>query len=538
MPRDTEERQPLISRPIIRWIPSRVVICVMMFSACWTNYMCRLQMPILAVPMIKAGAVNETGGACVEDSRLRRAISFLDPGAQLEDYILSERLRAEEEAALTNIRFPRQDGGGAKEVDAKPSGSRLRLVSGEPFDWKPEVRGQLIAAYSYGNVPGNFLGGMMAVRWGPKHAILWTSVAAAVVSLVSPFLAQMHWVVLMLSRVVVGLAGGVTFPACHSLVAQWAPPDEKSRFVWSLLGGTFGTILTYPMVAMIADNLMWESGWYIPALLMMVWIAFWAVLTYDSPAEHPGISEEEKQYILQAQAGTVRTKKPSLKETPIKAILTSVPFLSLVCCHFGNLFLLFFYQNAMMLYLTKALGFQLTKGGIAASLPWACRMLLGFFFSWAGDVLKRKQIVSVTVLRKAATVFSHFIPGLFLILVGYVGCRFLLANVFLVLALGFNGAAAISNLSNNQDLSPNFAGFIYGLMNAVGCMSGMIISPMVEEIAGKYGNPIEKWQILFWIGAGVCICCMVIFIVGGSGNIQSWNEIREDEDEAERGRRN
>lgn len=82
---------------------------------------------------------------------------------------------------------------------------------------------------------------------------------------------------------------------------------------------------------------------------------------------------------------------------------------------------------------------------------------------------------------------AHFLPGIFLILVGYVGCRFVLANVFLVLALGFNGAAAISNLSNNQDLSPNFAGFIYGLMNTIGSMSGMIISPLVEEIAGKYG---------------------------------------------------
>ncbi|XP_076291819.1 sialin isoform X2 [Lasioglossum baleicum] len=531
--RNYEPHNHLYFSPI-GWIPMRLIIAVMMFTACWTNYMCRLQMPILAVPMIKATSGNATGGACATDSRLRRAISFLDPGAELEDYILSERLRAYEEAELLAGRFPRQTAD-AEDDDIRPS--KIVLVDGRPFGWKPEVRGQLIAAYSYGNVPGNFLGGLMAVRWGPKQAILWTSLVAALVSLFSPIFAQMHWVVLLLTRVVIGLAGGVTFPACHSLVAQWSPPDEKSRFVWSLLGGTFGTILTYPMVAVIAEQLNWENGWYIPSLLMLVWILFWVVLTYDSPAEHPGITDEEKQYILQAQAGTVRAKKPTLQQTPIKAILTSVPFLSLVCCHFGNMFLLFFYQNSMMLYLTKALGFQLTKGGAAASIPWAGRLLFGFFFSWAGDVIKRRQLTSISVLRKGATVFSHLLPGIFLILVGYVGCRLVLANVFLVLALGFNGAAAISNLSNNQDLSPNFAGFIYGLMNTVGCASGMIISPLVEEIAGKYGNPIEKWQILFWIGAAVCIVCMVIFIIGGSGSIQSWNEIREDDD-TERGRRN
>jgi len=83
------------------------------------------------------------------------------------------------------------------------------------------------------------------------------------------------------------------------------------------------------------------------------------------------------------------------------------------------------------------------------------------------------------------------LPGIFLILVGYVGCDFVLANIFLFFALGFNGAALISNLSNNQDLAPNFAGFLYGIMNTVGSTSGMIIPPIVEEIAGKFGVSLQ-----------------------------------------------
>ncbi|CAK9799361.1 Vesicular glutamate transporter 2 [Anthophora quadrimaculata] len=519
-----------------RWIPTRVLVCIMMFTACWTNYMCRLQMPILAVPMIKALPGNFTGGVCrTEDSaRHRRALAWLDPGAWLEDQILSERVEAAQAAVNPkgyNIRVQRE----TEARETRQSGSGIQLFNGLPFDWSASIRGQLIAAYSYGNVPGNFLGGIMALKWGAKRAILWTSVIACLVSLISPILAQCHWGVLLVSRIIIGLTGGVTFPACHSLVAKWAPPDEKARFVWSLLGGTFGTILTYPMVAVIAEKTCWENGWYIPSLLMVIWIVFWAILTYDSPAEHPGISDEEKQYILNSQEGTVRSEKPTFKETPLKQIFTSIPFISLIFCHFGNMFLLFFYQNSMMLYLTKALGFELTKGGLAAGLPWAGRMIFGFFFSWIGDMMKRKQVVSVTILRKGATIFSHLLPGIFLILVGYVGCRFVLANVFLVLALGFNGAASISNLSNNQDLSPNFAGFLYGIMNTIGSTSGMIISPLTEEIAGKYGNPIERWQTLFWIGAAVCIICMVVFLFGGSGNIQSWNEIKPRSDE-ERGR--
>ncbi|KAG6798292.1 vesicular glutamate transporter 2.1 isoform X1 [Apis mellifera caucasica] len=524
-----EEGIPLISRVRKRWLPTRVLIGIMMFTACWTNYMLRLQMPILAVPMIKARAVagsNITSAAC--DVRIRRAIAWLDPGIHLEDYILAERLEAAQNAAVNskayNIRVRRSDA-------IRPPG--IYVFNGLPFDWRPEIRGQLIAAYSYGNVPGNLLGGMMAVKWGAKNAILWTSILAVTISFFSPILAQFHWGVLLFTRIIIGLTGGITFPACHSLVARWAPPNEKARFVWSLLGGTFGTIFTYPLVAGIAESLDWESGWYIPSLMMVVWIFFWALITYDSPEEHPGITTEEKEYIITEQAGTVRKVKPTLKQTPLKEIFTSIPFLSLIVCHFGNMFLLFFYQNAMMIYLTKALGFELTRGGVAAALPWLFRMVFGFFFSWAGDTLKRKNIFRLTTIRKGATIFSHFLPGVFFILVGYVGCRFVLANIFLMLALGFNGAASISNLSNNQDLSPNFAGFLYGIMNTIGCTSGFIISPLVEEIAGKYGNPIERWQTLFWIGAGVCIVCMIVFLIGGSGNIQPWNEVRIEEDEAE-----
>ncbi|TGZ52766.1 hypothetical protein DBV15_02484 [Temnothorax longispinosus] len=795
MYQEYDERRPLIAPPRKRWIPIRIWICMMMFTACWTSYACRLQMPILVVPMIEEPAINHTvSGVCVfNESRRRRdiVINPLDPASYLDQYVL-DLVQEERDRKLLHSLQRRQ----AQPVATRSSDTPLALFSGLPFDWSPTVRGQLLASYAYGNVPGNFIGGWLSLRYGPRRAVLWTSVLAALISLITPILAQCHWGLLLFSRIIIGITGGVTFPACHTMVAKWAPPHERARFIWSLLGGTFGTILTYLMIAGvaetlnwesgwyvvpsllmlmwvcvwalvaydslrehlmgitveekdyiltaqagtienmmcqydslfksasrypyisrvptgeknlcfvyqfvknanrysignrdtfhtvnyisgpptyfpkygnfpktfmarkysydiaisswranvpwdpytdhvtnindkginyielefhehvypirvsiyevyhpgliikiwaqdsqnkwfplwegspqilplsqesrlfspllqscnfktnrlrlefsgIAETLNWESGWYIPSLLMLMWVCVWALVAYDSPREHPGITVEEKDYILTAQAGTVRPEKPRWKQTPMREILTSVPFISLIICHFGNLFLLFFYQNSLMLYLTKALGFQLTKGGAAAGAPWGARMLFGFFFSWAGDTIKRKQLITVTLLRKLATIFckhtmqngtncdrsqtvfysnandtTHLIPGVFLILVGYVGCDFVLANVFLFLALGFNGAALISNLSNNQDLAPNFAGFLYGIMNTIGSSSGMIIPPIVEEIAGKYGNPIDRWQILFWIGAAVCIGSMVVFLFGGSGNIQKWNELR------------
>lgn len=265
--------------------------------------MCRLQMPILAVPMIREQPNNFTvEGACIQDDgfsvRRRRAVlNPLDPASYLEDYLLEEALEREWAKAPRSLR-PRQVDDVLRSARTRSPDASIELFGGLPFDWSPDVRGQLIASYSYGNVPGNFIGGLIALRWGPRKAVLWTSVLAAVISLVSPILAQLHWGMLLFSRIIIGVTGGVTFPACHTLVAKWAPPNERARFVWSLLGGTFGTIFTYPMVAAIADTMNWESAWYIPSLLMFVWIVVWALIAYDSPAEHPGITAEEKDYIL------------------------------------------------------------------------------------------------------------------------------------------------------------------------------------------------------------------------------------------------
>jgi len=243
----------------------------MMFTACWTSYACRLQMPILVVPMIKEEPTNITNTLCLfDESRQRRDINPFDPGSYLEAYIL-DKIQENQEEAHSLYR---------REVSTSLPQAKFALFSDEPFEWTPTMRGQLLAGYGYGNVPGNLLGGWMAMKYGARKSILWSSVVAAVISLISPFLAHLHWVVLLVSRIIIGITGGMIFPACHAMVARWAPPNERSRFVWSLLGGTFGTIITYPMVAAIADHINWESGWYIPSLLMFLWVLFFFVLLF------------------------------------------------------------------------------------------------------------------------------------------------------------------------------------------------------------------------------------------------------------------
>lgn len=102
---------------------------------------------------------------------------------------------------------------------------------------------------------------------------------------------------------------GFAYPALHALVARWAPPDEKGKFVSAMMGGTLGTVITWSLTGPLIEKFGWESAFYVPAVLTIVWCGFWWYLVADAPTDHPRITEEEKKYIMDALGGKVKKTK-------------------------------------------------------------------------------------------------------------------------------------------------------------------------------------------------------------------------------------
>lgn len=99
------------------------------------------------------------------------------------------------------------------------------------------------------------------------------------------------------------------YPALHSLIAKWAPPNEKGKFISALLGGTFGTVITWPVAGILMETLGWSYAFYIPAAFTFSLTIIWFYVVADSPAEHPRIRPEEKEFIETSLGHTVSTKK-------------------------------------------------------------------------------------------------------------------------------------------------------------------------------------------------------------------------------------
>lgn len=221
----------------------------------------------------------------------------------------------------------------------------------------------------------------------------------------------------------------------QNVVAKWAPPNEKGKFSFTVFGGTLGTVVTWPIAGFLMEGFGWRYGFYVPAIFTVVMTVIWFTVVYNTPAEHPGISLEEKVYIASQIGNNVSAKTVNeildnivltanfvklncelrlFLQTglpPLICLLKSVPVWVMVFLHYGNLWAFYFLLTGAPKYMNEVLKFNLSKAGILASLPYLSRVLAGFLFGAAGDYLTKNKIFPVAFIRKSFCIFCKFSYG-------------------------------------------------------------------------------------------------------------------------------
>lgn len=131
---------------------------------------------------------------------------------------------------------------------------------------------------------------------------------------------------------------------------------------------------------------------------------------------------------------------------------------------------------------------------------------------------------------------------------------------FMTASLGFNGAAAMTNLLNSQDLSPNYAGTLYSIINTAGTTAGFLAPILIafftkESVSSTLNinaecfhvntgnkkrldlliyfliifnhsqNTTADWNYLFIISGGFYLVTALVFLLFGTGDTQKWNTI-------------
>ncbi|KAH6937103.1 hypothetical protein HPB50_025564 [Hyalomma asiaticum] len=188
-----------------------------------------------------------------------------------------------------------------EECKAEPANSTKEKLQDGTFIWNEYEQGIILGAFFYGYVVTQIPGGRLAERVGAKWLYGVGVLVTALLTLLTPVAASWSIYAFVTLRVMMGLGEGVTFPAMHAMIARWLPKDERSllsTIIYS--GGQIGTVVAMPVSGLLCDSTFlggWPAAFYVFGLAGVVWFVFWALLAYNSPQEHPRISDEERIYI-------------------------------------------------------------------------------------------------------------------------------------------------------------------------------------------------------------------------------------------------
>ncbi|XP_064631101.1 sialin-like [Lineus longissimus] len=395
------------------------------------------------------------------------------------------------------------------------------------FNWDKVTQGLILGSFYWGYIVTQLPGGLLASRFGGKRVFGWCMFGCALANLLTPVGARTHVVFLMVLRVIGGLGQGVVWPAMHTLWASWAPPLERSKLAgFTYAGSQVGNILTFPLAGLLCEYGFdggWASIFYITGATCVVWFLAWMLLAFDTPAEHPRISVEERDYIENSLKGQMEVDTMKKMSIPWFAFFKSPPVWAIVvahtCCNWGT----YTFLSNTPTYMREVLKFNIKANGVFSSLPFVGFAILINATGFLADFLRSRALVSTTMCRKIFNSLGMLVPAALVLVLGYIDCSTpYTAVALLTIGVAFTGCTVGSGfVVNHVDIAPKYAGILFGISNTAATIPGFL-APYVIGVLTNENQSEGQWRIVFYIAAGIYTFGALFYIIIGSGDIQSW----------------
>ncbi|KAF7480425.1 Hypothetical predicted protein [Marmota monax] len=185
------------------------------------------------------------------------------------------------------------------------------VVQKAQFSWDPETVGLIHGSFFWGYIVTQIPGGFICQKFAANRVFGFAIVATSTLNMLIPSAARVHYGCVIFVRILQGLVEGVTYPACHGIWSKWAPPLERSRLATTAFCGSYaGAVVAMPLAGVLVQYSGWSSVFYVYGSFGIFWYLFWLLVSYESPALHPSISEEERKYIEDAIGESAKLMNP------------------------------------------------------------------------------------------------------------------------------------------------------------------------------------------------------------------------------------
>ncbi|GIY87850.1 hypothetical protein CDAR_537611 [Caerostris darwini] len=381
------------------------------------------------------------------------------------------------------------------------SSKNVSRLTGE-FEWDSKVQGVVLGAFFYGYVITQVPGGLIAEKYGAKWLFGIGMLLTSLVTLLTPLAARWSVWALVVVRVIEGLGEGVAFPAMNTLIGQWAPRLERSRiasFIYT--GSNLGTVGTLAASGALSNS------------TFPRWLAFGLLHLWCTWLE-------ELAYIREGRENKARPP------TPWKLILTSIPLWALVIAHTGQSWGFYTFFIQMPMYLSNILHFDLNKNGVLSALPNLMLSIVSIIAGIFADMIRSSGKLGITNIRKVFNTIGFFGPALCLIAVSLSGCQPMLIVILLSLAMGLNGFAYAGFIVTHVDMSPDFAGTLYGITNFFSNFTGFLVPAYVGFIMEE-GQTVKNWGTVFITASVILMVTSIVYDIFCSAEPQPWGKEEE-----------
>ena len=289
-------------------------------------------------------------------------------------------------------------------VDSASFDADFKLAPEQKQLQKDLLKSAFFWAYALAQVPA----GWLAERYGKRRLMTVLILLWSLFTALTGF-AESLWM-LLLARIGCGMAEAGAYPISGSLLNRWSHVDWRG-FATSIVstGGRLGAVFAPAItVAVIVSFGNWRwAGWAYGMLGILVAGFFWKVFR-ETPAEHPGCNQAERDLLAQGRAPVAAgaAKAPF----PWRHVLTSRSLWLMCAFQFLTNYGWAFVINSMSTYLKEVRHLTDTQNGRVSTLALGiglAGLLLGGLATdyasrrWGADRGRRVILISTRFLAAA-----------------------------------------------------------------------------------------------------------------------------------------
>ncbi len=309
---------------------------------------------------------------------------------------------------------------------------------------------------------------------------------------------------LIVSRLLMGVGEGSTYPAGARTIREWIPAGERGLATTVFnCGGYFGPAIGSVAMAAVVSRLGWRGGFYVAGAICFAWLAVWLAL-FCQPEQARFIGEAERARILAERGGAV---SGGGRGAGLAALLRCRSLWGVFVTQGCAVYTVYLFLTWLPSYLQATRHLSVMSSGLLTAVPYAFAVPGTILVGWLSDRLlagtavgsgRRRNLVATMMLLSSCILLTPLVTHTAVVL-----ALFSLSLTCIGSTVGLNIA-----LTNDLLVDPANTGRVHGVLVTGGNLFGVlapIVTGYVIAGTGSYDAAFVIAGVILLAGAVVAL---------------------------------